>query len=72
MANFKINQQYLLIDKHNNDIKTPVYITDVCEDYLFLNDLMSGPETWKSSDYVLELVSGKVMNKNIRLTKMKQ
>jgi hypothetical protein len=72
MVKYNINNKYFLIDKLNIDIKTSVYITDISEEYLFLNNMEdTGDETYKSSDYVLELKNGKIENKNVRLQKYK-
>lgn len=70
MVKYNINNQYLLIDKRNKDIKKSVYITDISEEYLFLNNVKNTDDiTYKSPDYVLELKSGKIENKNVKLVK---
>jgi len=72
MVKYNINNQYFLIDKRNIDIKKSVYITDISEEYMFLNNIENTVgETYKSSDYVLEVKSGKIQNKFIRLQKYK-
>lgn len=72
MVKYNINNQYFLIDKRNIDIKTSVYITDISEEYMFLNNLENTDDaTYKSSDYILELKSGKIENKFIKLQKYK-
>lgn len=72
MVKYNINNQYFLIDKRNVDIKTSVYITDISEEYMFLNNLENTDDaTYKSSDYILELKSGKIENKFIKLQKYK-
>ena len=70
MVKYNINNQYLLIDKRNKDIKRSIYITDTSEEYLFLNTVENTDDiTYKSPDYVLELKSGKIENKNVKLVK---
>ena len=72
MVKYNINNQYLLIDKRNKDIKKSVYISDISEEYLFLNNVENTDDaTYKSSDYILELKSGKIENKFIKLQKYK-
>lgn len=72
MVKYNINNQYFLIDKRNIDIKKSVYITDISEEYMFLNNVENTDDaTYKSSDYVLELKSGKIENKFIKLQKYK-
>lgn len=70
MVKYNIKNNYFLIDKSNKDIKIPVCITDISDEYLFLNDI-DNENNYKSPDYVLELVSGKIENKNIKLQKYK-
>jgi len=72
MVKYNINNQYFLIDKRNIDIKKSVYITDISEEYMFLNNVENTDDiTYKSSDYILELKSGKIENKFIKLQKYK-
>ena len=72
MVKYNINNQYFLIDKRNIDIKKSVYITDISEEYMFLNNVENTDDaTYKSSDYVLELKSCKIENKFIKLQKYK-
>jgi outer membrane receptor for Fe3+-dicitrate len=70
MGKYSIKNRYFLIDKRNKDFKIPVYITDMSDEYLFLNDI-DNENNYKSPDYVLELASGKIENKNIKLQKYK-
>jgi hypothetical protein len=72
MVKYNIKNQYFLIDKRNVDVKTSVYITDISEEYLFLNNVENTQDiTYKSSDYILELKNGKIENKNVKLRKYK-
>lgn len=70
MVKYSIKNRYFLIDKRNKDFKIPVCITDMSDEYIFLNDIDTECN-YKSPDYVLELVSGKIENKNIKLQKYK-
>lgn len=69
MVKYDINNQYLLVD---NNIEIQVYVTDVCSEYLFLNNLEKDVpgENFPSYDYVLELQGGNIMNENITLVKL--
>lgn len=60
MVKYNINNQYFLIDKRNIDIKKSVYITDISEEYMFLNNLENTDDV---TIHILELKSGKIENK---------
>jgi hypothetical protein len=73
MHQYKINDQYLLIDNsEQNTNPISVYVTDFCSEYLFLNNLeqneFEGP--FPSYDYVLELENGNLINEKIKLVKL--
>jgi len=73
MHQYKINDQYLLIDNSEQNTKPiSVYVTDFCSEYLFLNNLeqneFEGP--FPSYDYVLELENGDLINEKIKLVKL--
>jgi hypothetical protein len=60
MVKYNINNQYFLIDKRNIYIKKSVYITDISEEYMFLNNLENTDDV---TIHILELKSGKIENK---------
>lgn len=69
MVKYDINNQYLLVD-NNIEMSCQVYVTDVCSEYLFLNNLKKDDINFPSYDYVLELQDGNIMNENITLVKL--
>ena len=61
-----------LVSKINIDSTPLSDITDISEEYMFLNNVENTDDaTYKSSDYILELKSGKIENKFIKLQKYK-